>query len=299
MDDAEILRESLRNGRITKADTNTHTNDTDHDHASGTTIQDAGRTTARTSTDSRHAQNSSTFIRSNQRSNDQESVGIRPTVGRLGNRDQFFNASIPDSTAERQREQIAGNFIAVDEDSDHSRFTAYMTENPHASLRTIGQALGFGKDKAKRLRDDWQQQNPLKEKKVKQPIPQLSKKEQEEKKETLKASLESDFQYLDEYLWSREEKAGKSTDRMPVWTDMDDEELERVCSALVRWSQKNRAVNATVNAINDSSDYIAVGMAFGPRIKRTVDKIRETRIEKEKRPRRAHTRVVEGKGQAL
>lgn len=287
------LRESLRNGRTVKTSADTHPNHADNDNATRADIQDAGGETRDATTDGRLSQIGAKVIGNNQRINDEKSFRIGQTTRRSSDGDLISPASVPDGR-QSTGQIVAGNFVATDGDTDQTRFTAFITENPHATLRTIGEKLGFGKDKAKKLRDSWQAINPPPvQPKQKTPAPQLSKKELEEKKDILKSSLESDFQYLDEYLWSREEKAGVSSDRMPVWSDMDDEELERVCSVLTRWSQKNKAVAVTVNAINDSADYIAVGMAFGPRIKRTVDKVRETRVEGT--ARKKSRRVVESK----
>lgn len=293
-DDAiKQLRETLRNGRTIQTDTDSHADYTDNDYAPGTTIQDARGTVRDSTSNGRFSEVSTKVIGDNKRGNDEKSFRVGQTTGRSS--DNHFISPSPVSDGRRQsrpEQAIAGNFIATDGDTEQTRFASFITENPTASLRTIGERLGFSKDKAKKLRDSWQAINPS-QPKQKSPLPQLSKKELEEKKEILKSSLESDFQYIDEYLWSREEKAGKSSDRMPVWSDMDDEELERVCTVLTRWSQKNKAVAVTVNAINDSADYIAVGMAFGPRIKRTVDKVRETRVESTGKKRRQ--RVVDSK----
>lgn len=293
-DDAiKQLRETLRDGRAIKADTDAYSDYTDNDYAPGTTIQDARGTVRDSTSNGRFSEVSAKVIGDNKRGNDEKSFRVGQTTGRSSD-DHFISpTSVSDGRRQSRPEQaIAGNFIATDGDTEQTRFASFITENPTASLRTIGEKLGFSKDKAKKLRDSWQAINPA-QPKQKTPLPQLSKKELEEKKEILKSSLESDFQYIDEYLWSREEKAGKSSDRMPVWSDMDDEELERVCTVLTRWSQKNKAVAVTVNAINDSADYIAVGMAFGPRIKRTVDKVRETRVESTGKKRRQ--RVVDSK----
>lgn len=295
-DDAiKELRDVLRNGRTNQTNNDANTDHTDNDYASRAIIQDARGTVRDSTSNGRFSEVSPKVIGDNKRGNDEKSFRVRQTTGRSSD-DHFISpTSVSDGRRQSRPEQaIAGNFIATDGDNEQTRFASFITENPTASLRTIGEKLGFSKDKAKKLRDGWQAINPLpSQPKQKTPPPQLSKKELEEKKEILKSSLESDFQYIDEYLWSREEKAGKSSDRMPVWSDMDDEELERVCTVLTRWSQKNKAVAATVNAINDSADYIAVGMAFGPRIKRTVDKVRETRVERPEKKRRQ--RVVESK----
>ena len=293
-DDAiKQLRDNLRNGRTIQADTDTDSDYTDNDHASRTTIQDARGTTRNTTSDGRLSQVSAKISRDNKRGDDEESIRIGQTTRRSSNNHIISSTPLSDGRQPGTGQIAAGNFVATDGDTEQSRFASFITENPTASLRTIGEKLGFSKDKAKKLRDSWQAINPSQPKQQKSPPPQLSKKELDEKKEILKSSLESDFQYIDEYLWSREEKAGKSTDRMPVWSDMDDEELDRVCTVLTRWSQKNKAVAVTVNAINDSADYIAVGMAFGPRFKRTVDKVRETRVESTGKKRRQ--RVVDSK----
>lgn len=289
-DDAiEELRNILRDGRAVKADTDAYSDYTDNDNASRATIQDARGTTRNTTSDGRLSQVGAKVSRDNKRSDDEESFRIGQTTRRFSDRDIIPPPPVSDG---RQSGKTVGNFVATDDNTEQARFATFISENPTASLRAIGEKLGFSKDKAKKLRDSWHAVNPVQPKQKTPPSP-LSKKELEEKKDILKSSLESDFQYLDEYLWSREDKAGISTDHMPIWTDMDDEELERVCTVLTRWSQKNKAVAVTVNAINDSADYVAVGMAFGPRIKRTVDKLKETRVENARTKR--HRRVVDSK----
>ncbi len=101
-------------------------------------------------------------------------------------------------------------------------------------------------------------------------------------------SMEDYFKYMDQFLWSRQERAGKSSGEQPVWTNLDDEEIAALTRVMMRFGQHNAAAAAVVRGAIEARDYIDVGMIFVPRVQKTVDIMRETaqprapRVRKEK-----------------
>jgi len=100
-------------------------------------------------------------------------------------------------------------------------------------------------------------------------------------------SMESYFKYMDEYLWARQEKAGKSSREAPVWTDIDEEEIAALTRVMMRFGQHNEAAAAVVRGAIELRDYVDVGVVFAPRIQKTVEIIRETQIPKPPRVRKS------------
>ncbi len=101
-------------------------------------------------------------------------------------------------------------------------------------------------------------------------------------------SMEDYFKYMDQYLWNRQEHAGKSSGEQPVWTNLDDEEIAALTRVMMRFGQHNAAAAAVVRGAIEARDYIDVGMIFVPRVQKTVEIMRETaqprapRVRKEK-----------------
>jgi hypothetical protein len=99
-------------------------------------------------------------------------------------------------------------------------------------------------------------------------------------------SMEDYFKYMDQYLWNRQEKAGKPTGEQPVWTNLDEEEIQALTRVMMRFGQHNEAAAAMVRGAIEMRDYVDVGMIFVPRVQKTVDIIRETRVPKPPRVRK-------------
>lgn len=84
--------------------------------------------------------------------------------------------------------------------------------------------------------------------------------------EPLLSALESDFYYLDQYLWYRTQDPTQA----PIWSDMDNEDLQVLTSILLKRGQKSAATAATVRTIVNGSVYADVTMLMVPRIMKTV-----------------------------
>jgi hypothetical protein len=82
----------------------------------------------------------------------------------------------------------------------------------------------------------------------------------------LLSALESDFYYLDQYIWYRTQDPTQA----PIWSDMDNEDLQVLTSILLKRGQKSPATAATVRAIVNGSTYVDVGMLMVPRFMKTV-----------------------------
>lgn len=116
-------------------------------------------------------------------------------------------------------------------------------------------------------------------------------KEAGEKAEALKAALEDNFRYLDQYLHGRlkaaaQAKGEKDWDDSAVWDDMDEKDLDKLTKTMIRGAKHSAAMATVVNATIESADYVSVGVLIGPRVQETVQIMRETRGVRKKRGRR-------------
>ena len=114
----------------------------------------------------------------------------------------------------------------------------------------------------------------------------LSATEAETLSETFASTIEDYCKYMDQYLWARQEKAGKSTGERPVWSNLDDEELAAFTRVMMRTGQKNEFAAAAVRGVVESRDYLIAAMIFGPRVAETRKIIVETQVEKPPRVRK-------------
>jgi hypothetical protein len=112
----------------------------------------------------------------------------------------------------------------------------------------------------------------------------LTVQEIEQVKGPFADSMEAYFRYMDQFLWTRQEKAGKPTGDAPVWSNLDEEEIAALTRVMMRFGQHNEAAAVTVRGIIEGRDYIDVGMIFIPRVQQTVQIMRET--AQPKQPRR-------------
>lgn len=86
------------------------------------------------------------------------------------------------------------------------------------------------------------------------------------KTEPLRAALGDIFTYTDEYLWW----AAEDELRQPIWSDVDEEEMQKLVSTLIGQAQQSGAGAAVVNNIILASNYIAIGGITIPRLARTL-----------------------------
>lgn len=94
----------------------------------------------------------------------------------------------------------------------------------------------------------------------------LSVAEAKALEEPLLSALDANFTYVDQYIWYRTQDETQA----PVWSDMDNEDLQILCSVLLKRGQKSPAAAATVRAIVNTSTYLDVAMLMGPRFIKTV-----------------------------
>lgn len=94
------------------------------------------------------------------------------------------------------------------------------------------------------------------------------------------------FQYMDQFLWTRYAKVGKPTDQ-PIWSNLDQEEIDALTRVMMRFGQHNAAAAATVRGVVEGRDYMTVGMIFVPRVTATVEAIRETAQPRAPRERKS------------
>lgn len=103
----------------------------------------------------------------------------------------------------------------------------------------------------------------------------------------LLSALESDLYYLDQYLWYRTQ----DTTQAPIWSDMDNEDLQVLTSILLKRGQSSKTAAATVRAIVNGSVYADVTMLMVPRIMKTVQVLKDA-------PKRQRPSILERKRMA-
>lgn len=96
------------------------------------------------------------------------------------------------------------------------------------------------------------------------------------------AAIVDNLEHVDELLWG----IGDDPTKRPIWSDIDQEEAETIARLFLKRAQHNVAAAVFVRSMVDIADYITAGMIVLPRLKRTVDIIRE-RPRPEKRKSRA------------
>lgn len=99
------------------------------------------------------------------------------------------------------------------------------------------------------------------------------------KREPLASALTDIFKYTDEYLWWVAEDELKQ----PVWSDVDDEEMEKLLGALLGQAQESAVGAAVVNNIILASNYIALGGITIPRLARTLKLLGTAQIKRKQK----------------
>lgn len=107
----------------------------------------------------------------------------------------------------------------------------------------------------------------------------FSAAEAEAKREPLASALTDIFKYTDEYLWWVAEDELKQ----PVWSDVDDEEMEKLLGALLGQAQESAVGAAVVNNIILASNYIALGGITIPRLARTLKLLGTAQIKRKQK----------------
>lgn len=85
-------------------------------------------------------------------------------------------------------------------------------------------------------------------------------KEAKDLSEPLSAALADYFKYADDFLW----EIDKSQAERPIWTAIDSEDREKLCSILLKWAQKSEIVSTAVQAFVDSHDGLVLFAILGP-----------------------------------
>lgn len=291
---ARAMREELRNGRNNKASgagQDSIPNGGSDDFAGGTTLQNAGRSTSVVeSIDNRHETGSTpghggTTTDKRDSGNDQRSPKrsiIRSRRGRGRSREGDLGTAPSPTTTEPIQSTTIGNIEAT------GPLPARLPDQPIEELpeprkRDRRGYISPSRQAAKTARENSKlEQVPLVEKKV--PFLPQGKKLSATEAETLSTpfsdSIEDYCKYMDQYLWSRETKAGKPSGERPVWSNLDDEELAAFTRVMMRTGQKNQLAAAAVRGVVESRDYLIAAMIFGPRIAITRQIIADTQIEK-------------------
>lgn len=317
----KALRGNLKDGRTTQSDENLMPDSRDNDPASGTAFQDARGTVESLASNSNRSQRNTRKSGGYRRGAETKSLGERPTDRRSGedNSGSFGDSDATESgtigriiaaddplpVRNLQIDKQDGYFdaavnidnIVVDLSSKYPGLDRILSENPKISSRALGKELGISHETANQVKKEWlENHKPIKASKEGFKIPSLdlgkgstlTKSEVSEYQESLTAAFESDFQTLDQYLWHRQMSKGIDTNEQPIWSDLDDEETEKLTKLMLRWGQRNAAVATVTRGVVESSDYIAVASIFVPRIKQTVDIMKQTHTPRVRRGARSN-----------
>jgi hypothetical protein len=286
------LRGALRDGRnstaVSDASASADTDGRDDDTTFRTAFQDAGREGTGPTRNSNEIAGNDRQFGSNRRSTQAKSKRSGRTNRRSGESDSSTTspAATTDSTDERTIGRLVTDEVIKERLNPDKPQGSFSTQAP---TQPAGKG-GWPKGKPRKPKDGQAAaggQQGQQETGFKIPLIRkgnvLSPKEVAELTEPFSHALESDFQALDTYLWSRQKSVGQDTHEQPVWTDVDTEELEALTRIMLRWGQHNETAATVVRGVIDASDYVEVGTVFVPRLKRTVDIMRETRKPRAKR----------------
>lgn len=83
-------------------------------------------------------------------------------------------------------------------------------------------------------------------------------------KEPFKAALNDDFTYVDQLI------NHTTGNEQPIWSDIDEDELNKLVSFGLKQGQRNAIAAGTVRGITEGSEYLALGAILAPRIQKTV-----------------------------
>lgn len=101
----------------------------------------------------------------------------------------------------------------------------------------------------------------------------LSKQEAKDLQEPLRAALTDELEILDKMIWKL---VGDELEQ-PIWSDISDKEMSTLTDMLLKLGQKSPTVATVSRVAVDGSDYIIAGTVVLPRMKQTVDVIRQAR----------------------
>ncbi len=111
----------------------------------------------------------------------------------------------------------------------------------------------------------------------------LSEQEAKALYEPLKAALGDYFDYIDEYVWYREQHTMNDA---PIWSNYDDDELSAIARLMIKRGKRSAAAAAVVRGMVNGDDYITTAIFAVPRIVETQRRLRAA-PKRERRGRRA------------
>ena len=202
----------------------------------------------------------------------------------------------PNATFESSEQPVRSEDKNSNLRSKYPQANKILSEQPQITVRALAEQLGVAASTAQDIKKAWEEVRPAA--KIEKPaepgvldalktnvsslLPRtgvLSNQEAEQFKDMLPAALEDDFRYLDEYLWSRQAHADKNfteADKKPIWSDVDDDELEALTRLMLKAGKRSPAAAAVVRATVESRDYIVTAAIVGPRVKKTFEIVRAT-----------------------
>lgn len=98
--------------------------------------------------------------------------------------------------------------------------------------------------------------------------------------EPLKAALGDYFDYIDEYVWYREQH---SRGDEPIWGDADDDELSAISRLMIRRAKRSAGAATVVRAIVNGDDYVTATVFGIERIVKTQQRLRAAPKRERKR----------------
>jgi len=264
---AKRLREELKYGRASEASRTADEDRTGHDQQNGTDIQTSRGTTRRTATTRSRHESGHRERENGDRSGTPDDQGFRSSSGRprvnhsrIGESEQvgspYANIEITEQPKERR-----GDFGERD-----ALLDTLLGSGGRIRNQTIAEKLGVSLDEAKALRKAW------KGKKLVEELP-LARDRKAELRETI--SFDADI--ADGLLWHQEKRAFGESSEQPIWSDLDDKELERLSFVLDRLATRFKVAHTVIEHYLGAHDYLIAGAIVLPRLHRTIDVIRATR----------------------
>lgn len=102
-------------------------------------------------------------------------------------------------------------------------------------------------------------------------------------KETLASAFTDDFDYLDQYLASRQRAANPDAVPQEIWSNVTDAEVAKLTGVLIRAGRHSPAAATVARGVVESRDYIVTAGIVAPRVIKTFEVIRATNRPAKKR----------------
>lgn len=192
----------------------------------------------------------------NRRSSKDSSSTLGHSAGVRGTKRRSGGIEADDAIPERQKPKPAPKPKASKSSEETEK--SVVVQRGKETGKT-GTATSEGKDEKQGFKIPWFKEGST-----------LTKAETVALQEPLVAALAADLYYVDQFIWNRT----ADETQMPIWSDMDDEDLTVMARVMLRQGERSPQAATMVRSIVGGSDYISALMLTVPRVIKTVDRMK-------------------------